>query len=302
MRKQSELKECDVSFTINGEMFYNILNYAKDLDTDIPIFFYDDRIEIKLMDSTKSSYAKVVIGKDSVMDYNIKKKRAVVLNSKIVNEISVSKDTYIDIKLDTSIMKKIQLKFPNNITILSKLVSPSEIHYGYEKIEQNIKSWSEKKDNGAQHFMLNNEILTRICGLGSMQDQLSVSTHENGSLTINNEDDLIERVMNIDPGSVDTNVTNRERTEFEGDLEEEQEFESEQNSYDNLTDSKVVVEFKELDIYLSKQYLQPLLKLKGLGNILLTIYPDNHPIIIDYVPYNDIKVMQTIALRIPDDE
>ena len=44
--KDALLKEWDVSFGINGEVLINILGYINDINTEIPIKFYSDRIFI----------------------------------------------------------------------------------------------------------------------------------------------------------------------------------------------------------------------------------------------------------------
>ncbi len=304
MRKQIELKEWDISFLINGEILTNVLNYAGGLDQDIPIFFYEDRISIKVLDPTKASYATVDISKESVMDYQIKKPRAVILNWHITSEITsfVVKDSFVEVKLDTITMKKIQFKM-GAVTILSKLLAPTEIHYGYEKLEGKMKAWMDKNVNVTQNFIISTEVLSKICTLGakgkSGSEVVSVVTHEDGTLTIVSEDGQSQRVMRIDPAS----GVAAKREDFEGgELGEEfveelgEEFEGDEVGKD------VTTEFQELDIMLERSYLEPLMKLKGMGNISISILPGGLPLVINYIPYSDIKVLQTIALRIEQDD
>lgn len=301
MRKQIELKEWDISFLISGDILTNILNYAGDLDQDIPVFFYEDRISIKVLDPTKSSYAVVEISKDSVMEYLIKKPRAVVLNSHITGEVAsfVSKDSYVEVKLDTMIMKKIQFKL-GAVTILSKLLAPTEIHYGYDKLESKMKVWMDKNVNLTQNFVINTEVLSKICTLGargkSGSEIVSVITHEDGTLTIVSEDGQSERIMRIDPKFLENVGTGIKREEFEG---------GEESDVDELgvpEDNTEKTGFEEIEIMLERAYLEPLMKLKGLGNISISILPGGLPLVVNYIPYNDIKVLQTIALRIEADD
>lgn len=349
------LKEWDVSFGINGEVLANILGFTTDINTDIPMKFYQDKIFIHLKSPDNIQYAEVEISSSDVLDYkpglegdpNRKDAKIIVKGPDgdykpvlidikgTLDEITpfAQKDDIIIIRIDTFYYKRIEFHCPGNVVIWAQLVDPSTVMKSIEKLPEIIRRVRNDPSIKKASAIIEPATFARICAIGGkggkkrdIDERIFIELDKEDGLYITSGDKLKGRFfelkpigMGIDsPGGAPDQVYNTELMDIDGmgEIEGMEEF-----GYAPRGDSgnKDRVEKKRPDqktqldqllglevdstqyVYLSKEFMVPFSKLKGLSPIVIEVRTDK-PIVLQQKPYNGITALLTVAPRIENEE
>lgn len=330
-RKGQPLENWDISFFMNGEVLVNILSYVNMLDYEIPTFFYKDKIRIQCIDTTKVSYTRIDIPNDNLLEYKICDKNdekpnddvplSVIIDGRIISEIApfVGKDNYVEVKIDTKHRRSIQLTVLG-LTVITRLIAEQKNKGGIErfnKMDSIIKSFETVP--GKVSYVVGTQVLNNICNLGATKSDKKGGNHitvsSNGQvLTVTSSSDLTDRILKVDQ-SVEYQEMNKGSDMSEGITEED----NVDGEFDNTTDETIedfpgledtvlqvttesdVQQEVETSVMLDRDYLEPLLKLKGLGALILELIRDR-PLQVHYTPYNNIKVFLMVSPRLETDD
>lgn len=186
--KESLLKEWDVSFGINGEVLLNILSFMNDINAEIPIKFYPDRIFMHQKSSDNIQYAELEISSQDVMDYkptlegdpNRKDAKSIfkgpdgdfkgiLVDMKgTVEEIQsfAQKDDVIVIRVDTTYYKRIEFHCPGNVVIWAQLLEPTALIKSLEKLPETIRRVRNNTDIKKASVIIEPQTFNRICNIG----------------------------------------------------------------------------------------------------------------------------------------
>lgn len=352
------LKEYDISFGINGEVLANILGFVTDINTDIPIKFYKDKIFIHLKSPDNIQYAEVEISSSDVLDYrpgldgDPERKDAkmvvkgadgdckpVLIDIKgTLDEITsfVQKDDIIVVRIDTFYYKRVEFHCPGNVVIWAQLVDPSAVMKSIEKLPEIIRRVRNDPNIKKASAIIEPATFARICAIGGkggkkrdIDERIFIELDKQDGLYITSGDRLKGRFFELRPMGMDISsglegegVTDKIYNAGLMDIEGMGEIEGmEEFGYALRGDSgkKETVEKKRSDqkvqldqllgfevdstqyVYLSKEYLVPFMKLKGLSPIVIEVRTDK-PIVLNQKPYNGISALLTVAPRIESED
>ena len=350
------LKEYDVSFGINGEVLANILGFVTDINTDIPMKFYKDKIFIHLKSPDNIQYAEIEISSSDVLDYkpglegDPERKDAkmvvkgsdgdykpVLIDTKgTLEEITsfAQKDDIIVIRIDTFYYKRIEFHCPGNVVIWAQLVDPTIVMKSIEKLPEIIRRVRNDPKIAKASAIIEPATFARICAIGGkgekkrdIDQRIFIELDKKDGLYITSGDKLKGRFFELRPMGIDMDssdievpdkIYNAELMNIEGmeELERTEEFgyapridssnkdKPEKKRSDQRTQLDQLLGF-EVDsteyVYLSKEYMIPFTKLKGLSPIVIEVRTDK-PIVLEQKPYNGIKALLTVAPRIENEE
>ncbi len=186
--KESLLKEWDVSFGINGEVLLNVLSFMNDINAEIPIKFYPDKIFMHQKSPDNIQYAELEISSQDVMDYkpnlegdpNRKDAKSifkgpegdfkgVLVDMKgTVEEIQsfAQKDDIITIRIDTTYYKRIEFHCPSNVVIWAQLLEPTALIKSLEKLPETIRRVRNNPDIKKASVIIEPQTFNRICNMG----------------------------------------------------------------------------------------------------------------------------------------
>lgn len=357
--RDQTLKEWDVSFGINGEILSNILGFVTDINTDIPIKFYKDKIFIHLKSPDNIQYAEIEIGSSDVLDYRpgldgdpdrkdaksvIKGPepdgdyKAILVDSKgLIDEITpfAQKDDIIIIRIDTSYYKRIEFHCPGSVVIWAQLIDPSSIMKSIEKLPEIIRRVRSDTKIKKASAIIEPATFAKICAMGGkggkkrdIDERIFIELDKQDGLYITSGDKLKGRFFELKPLEIGMNAPENPDATYEAALMETddsggmegldgmEEFgyaprgDSGDKSKDvrKRTDQKTQLDQllgMEVDstqyVYLSKEFLMPFAKLKGLAPIVIEIRTDK-PIVLQQKPFNGITALLTVAPRIESEE
>lgn len=351
------LKEYDISFGINGEVLANILGFVTDINTDIPMKFYQDRIFIHLKSPDNIQYAEVEISSSDVLDYrpglegdpSRKDAKMVVKGTDgdykpvlidikgTLDEITsfAQKDDIIVVRIDTFFYKRIEFHCPGNIVIWAQLVDPTTVMKSIEKLPDIIKRVRNDPNIKKASAIIEPATFARICAIGGkggkkrdIDERIFIELDKEDGLYITSGDKLKGRFFELKPmgmgapsdmeGGIPDQIYNAELI----DTEEVEEIEgmgefgyapradsgNKERTEKKRTDQKTQLDQLlglEVDgtqyVYLSKEFLMPFTKLKGLSPIVLEVRTDK-PIVLQQKPYNGITALLTVAPRIESED
>lgn len=350
------LKEWDVSFGINGEVLANILGFVTDINTDIPIKFYQDKIFIHLKSPDNIQYAEVEISSSDVLDYkpgldgDPERKDAkmvvkgpdgdykpVLIDIKgTLDEITsfVQKDDIIIVRIDTSYYKRVEFHCPGNVVIWAQLVDPTTVMKSIEKLPEIIRRVRNDPNIKKASAIIEPATFGRICALGGkgekkrdIDQRIFIELDKEDGLYITSGDKLKGRFFELKPmgmgidsdgGGHPDQIYNAEPMDIEGmgEIEGMEEFgyalrgdsgnkdKAEKKRPDQRAqlDQLLGLEVDSTQyVYLSKEFLMPITKLKGLSPIVIEVRTDK-PIVLQQKPFNGITALLTVAPRIENEE
>ncbi len=352
------LKEYDISFGINGEVLANILGFVTDINTDIPMKFYQDKIFIHLKSPDNIQYAEVEISSSDVLDYkpglegdpnrkdakNIIKGtdgdyKPVLIDIKgTLDEITsfVQKDDIIIIRIDTFYYKRVEFHCPGNVVIWAQLVDPATVMKSIEKLPEIIRRVRNDPNIKKASAIIEPATFGRICAIGGkggkkrdIDERIFIELDREDGLYITSGDKLKGRFFELKPmgmglessgleGGGPDQVYNAELVDMEGmgdidALEEEFGYAPRAGSGNkDKAEKKRPDQKAQLDqllglevdstqyVYLSKEFLAPFAKLKGLSPIVLEVRTDK-PIVLQQKPFNGITALLTVAPRVENE-
>ena len=351
------LKEYDISFGINGEVLANILGFVTDINTDIPMKFYEDKIFIHLKSPDNIQYAEIEISSSDVLDYkpglegDPERKDAkiivkgadgdykpVLVDIKgTLEEITsfAQKDDIIIIRIDTFYYKRIEFHCPGNVVIWAQLVDPTTIMKSIEKLPDIIRRVRSDPKIAKASAIIEPATFARICAIGGkgekkrdIDQRIFIELDKKDGLYITSGDKLKGRFFELRPMGIGMDssdieggpdqIYNAELMDIEGtgEIEGMEEFgyapRTDSSSKDK-TEKKRSDQRTQLDqllgievdstqyVYLSKEFMLPFSKLKGLSPIVIEVRTDK-PIILEQKPYNGIKALLSIAPRIENED
>lgn len=187
--KDSLLKEWDVSFGVNGEVLINILSFMGDINAEIPMKFYADRIFMHQKSSDNIQYAELEISSQDVIDYkpnlvgdpNRKDAKSIMKDISgdifkgilidikgTVEELSsfAQKDDIITIRVDTTYYKRVEFHCPGNVVIWAQLLEPTALIKSLEKLPDVIRRVRNNPDIKKASVIIEPQTFNRICNIG----------------------------------------------------------------------------------------------------------------------------------------
>ncbi len=225
--KDSLLKEWDVSFGINGEVLINILGFMNDINAEIPLKFYKDRIFTHQKSTDNVQYAEVEINSQDIMDYlphidgdpNRKDAKSVFKHPDgdykgilvdvkgTVEEIQsfAQKDDIINVRVDTGYYKRIEFHCPGNVTIWAQLLEPTALLKSLEKLPDTIKKVRNNPDIKKASVIIEPATFTRICNIGGkgkkrdIDERVFIELDKKDGLFISSGDKLKGRIFALKP-------------------------------------------------------------------------------------------------------
>ncbi len=356
--RDQTLKEWDVSFAINGEVLTNILGFVTDINTDMPVKFYKDRIFINLKSPDNIQYAEIDISSSDVMDYkpgldgepNRKDAKSIIKGSEgdykpilidtkgTLDEIAsfAQKDDIIIVRIDTAHFKKIEFHCPGNMVIWAQLMDPTSLMKSLEKLPEIIRNVRNNPNIKKASAIIEPATFGRICNIGGkggkkrdIDERIFIELDREDGLYITSGDRLKGRYFELRPtdvgtsmGDLDTppdqiyNEALMEIDEMSAAMEGSDEFgyaPGRDGGNKNRPEKKRPDQKTQLDqllgidvdstqfVYLSKEFIMPFTKLKGLSPIVIEVRTDK-PIVLEQKPYNGITALLTVAPRIESEE
>lgn len=362
--RDQTLKEWDVSFAINGEVLTNILGFVTDINTDLPVKFYKDRLFINLKSPDNIQYAEVNISSSDVMDYkpglegdpNRKDAKNIVKGSDgdykpvlidvkgTLDEIApfAQKDDIIIIRIDTTFYKRIEFHCPGNVVIWAQLMDPTSVMKNIEKLPEIIRSVRNNPNIKKASAIIEPATFARICAIGGkggkkrdIDERIFIELDREDGLYITSGDRLKGRYFELRPTDVGESMAGLDggppdqiyneammgTEEMGGDIgsgspEEMEEFgyapgkdtgEKRPRQEKKKSDQTQLDQLLGIDVdstqyvYLSKEYILPFTKLKGLSPIVIEVRTDK-PIVLEQKPFNGITALLTVAPRIESEE
>ena len=351
------LKEYDVSFGINGEVLANILGFVTDINTDIPMKFYKDKIFIHLKSPDNIQYAEIEISSSDVLDYkpgldgDPERKDAkgivkgtgedgdykpVLIDTKgTLDEIAsfAQKDDIIVVRIDTFYYKRVEFHCPGSMVIWAQLVDPTAVMKSIEKLPDIIRRVRSDPKIAKASAIIEPATFARICAIGGkggkkrdIDERIFIELDKKDGLYITSGDKLKGRFFELKPTGIDMDssdigtpdqIYNAESMDVEGmgEIEGMEEFgyapradgskdKQEKKKPDQRTqlDQLLGIEVDSTQyVYLSKEFMLPFAKLKGLSPIVIEVRTDK-PIILEQKPFNGIKALLSIAPRIENED
>ena len=352
------LKEWDVSFGINGEVLANILGFVTDINTDIPMKFYKDKIFIHLKSPDNIQYAEIEISSSDVLDYkpgldgdpDRKDAKTIVKGAKgtdedykpvlidtkgTLEEITsfAQKDDIIVVRIDTFYYKRIEFHCPGNVVIWAQLVDPTTVMKSIEKLPEIIRRVRNDPKIAKASVIIEPATFARICAIGGkgekkrdIDQRIFIELDKKDGLYITSGDKLKGRFFELKPTGIGIDssdiglpdqIYNAELMDVEGmgEIEGMEQFgyapradgskdKPEKKKSDQRTqlDQLLGIEVDSTQyVYLSKEFMLPFTKLKGLSPIVIEVRTDK-PIILEQKPYNGIEALLSIAPRIENED
>lgn len=352
--REQILKEYDISFGINGEILSNIMSFISDINTDVPIKFYKDKILIQLKSPDNIQYAEIEISHSDVLDYrpNIegdpgrKDAKSIMKGSEgefkgilidirgTVDEITsfAQKDDIIVVRIDSSYYKRVEFHCPGNVVIWAQLMDPSAALKAVEKLPEIIKGVRSNPNIKKASAIIEPATFQRICSIGGkggskkrdIDERIFIELDKKDGLYITSGDKLKGRIFELKPMEVGMSAVSEtgdvSGAIYGGGMDEMMEEMGGMEGYEFAPghDDKKKSDKKKSDkapmdqllgmevestqyIYLSKEFMAPFAKLKGLSPIVLEVRTDK-PIFLEQRPYNGIRAMLTIAPRIENED
>lgn len=227
------LKEWDISFSINGEVLSNIMSFLSDINTDVLMKFYKDKIFIQLKSPDNIQYAEVEINSSDILDYNpniegeperkdaksVMKDlngedfKCVLIDIKgTLDEVAsfAQKDDLIIIKVDSFYYKRIEFHCPGNVIIWAQLMDPSQALKAVEKLPGIIKGVRENPNIKKAQVIIEPATFNRICSIGGksgekkrdVDERIFIELDKKDGLYITSGDRLKGRLFELKPMEV----------------------------------------------------------------------------------------------------
>lgn len=222
------LKDWDVSFAINGEVLINIIGFITDINTEVPMKFYEDKIFVHLKSPDNIQYAEVEISSSDVLDYrpglngdpNRKDAKSVIKGSDgdykavlidmrgTLDEIETfaQKDDIVIVRIDTAYYKRIEFHCPGNVVIWAQLIDPSSVLKNLEKIPEIIRKVRNNPDIQKASAIIEPATFARICSIGGkggkkrdIDERIFIELDKKDGLYITSGDKLKGRFFELKP-------------------------------------------------------------------------------------------------------
>ncbi len=234
--KESLLKEWDVSFGINGEVLINVLSFMSEINSEIPVKFYPDKIFMHQKSPDNIQYAELEISSQDVMDYkptlegdpNRKDAKSIfkgpdgdfkgiLIDIKgTVEEISSfsQKDDIITIRIDTTYYKRIEFHCPGNVVIWAQLLEPTALIKSLEKLPETIRKVRNNQDIKKASVIIEPQTFNRICNIGKggggkkrdIDERVFIELDKKDGLFISSGDRLKGRFFALKPVDIVTQL------------------------------------------------------------------------------------------------
>jgi len=354
------LKEWDISFGINGEVLSNIMSFLSDINTDVLMKFYKDKILIQLKSPDNIQYAEVEISSSDVLDYSPNTEgaperkdaksvmkgpdgdfKAILVDIKgTMDEIAsfAQKDDLIVVRVDSCYYKRVEFHCPGNVVIWAQLMDPSQVLKAVEKLPGIIKGVRSNLDIKKASAIIEPATFQRICSIGGksggkkrdVDERIFIELDKKDGLYITSGDKLKGRIFELKPMEVGMGAMSGMPGDMPGDMyggstadgmidemmEEMggmEEYDYAPGHEDKKKSEKKKPEKAPMDqllgmdvdstqyIYLSKEFMMPFTKLKGLAPIIIEVRTDK-PIFLEQKPFGGIRVVLTIAPRIENED
>lgn len=229
------LEAWDISFSMNVDVLSRFLSFLSEVNTDIPITFYRDRIVIRQKSSDSVSFTEIEIEVSDVMNYNPElpegknakdsdHKLILIDGGELADEISsyAKGEDLIHIKIDMKKLKKVEFSCNEFKTWVPLLVIPDFVN----KLDFTAKKIRENRNNLAfkgVSMILEPDSFTKICALGGKKKDIEIvleaskkgllvytSSKDSGrSFTIDYEPDIVGDFNSSSLSDTYSNETNK---------------------------------------------------------------------------------------------
>jgi len=185
------LTEWDISFDINVDVLSRFLSFLSDINTDIPIIFYRDRIVIRQKSSDSISFTEIEIEVADVMNYrpglpegkeakDSDHKLVLIDGGELADEISsyAKGEDLINVKIDSKRLKKVEFACNEFKTWVALLVVPDFV----SKLDVTTRKIRENRSNSAfkgASMILEPESFNKICALGGKKKDIEIVLEAN---------------------------------------------------------------------------------------------------------------------------
>jgi len=231
--KDQVLKEYDISFGINGEVLTNVMSFVSDINTDVLMKFYNDKIIVQIKSPDNVQYAEVEISSSDMLDYkpNIEGDparkdaksiikgpdgdfKAILVDIKgTIDEIAsfAQKDDIVVIRIDSAYYKRCEFHCPGNVVIWAQLMDPSQALKTVEKLPGIIKGVRENTNIKKASAILEPATFQRICSIGGksgggkkrdIDERIFIELDKKDGLYITSGDKLKGRIFELKPMEV----------------------------------------------------------------------------------------------------
>ncbi len=226
--KESLLKEWDVSFGINGEVLLNVLSFMSDINSEIPMKFYPDKIFMHQKSPDNIQYAEIDISSQDVMDYKPNlvgdpsrkdaksifkgpegEFKGILIDTKGTMEDIQSfsqKDDIINVRIDTTYYKRIEFHCPGNTVIWAQLIEPTALLKSLEKLPEIIRKVRNNPDIKKASVIIEPQTFNRICNMGGkggkkrdIDERVFIELDKQDGLFISSGDRLKGKIFNLKP-------------------------------------------------------------------------------------------------------
>lgn len=232
------LKEWDISFGINGEVLTNIMSFVSDINTDVLIKFFKDKIMVQLKSPDNIQYAEIEISSSDVLDYkpniegdparkdakSIMKNvdgeefKAILVDIKgTIDEVAsfAQKDDIVIMRIDSAYYKRCEFHCPGNVVIWAQLMDPTAALKTVEKLPGIIKGVRENPNIKKASAILEPATFQRICSIGGksggksgggkkrdIDERIFIELDKKDGLYITSGDKLKGRMFELKPMEV----------------------------------------------------------------------------------------------------
>src|SRR3972149_1793906 len=226
-QKESLLKEWDVSFSINGEVLLNVLSFMNDINTEIPIKFYPDRIFMHQKSADNIQYAELEISSQDVMDYKPNLEgdpnrrdaksilkgpegefKGILVDLKGIEEIQAfaQKDDIIEIRVDTTYYKRIEIHCPSSVIMWAQLLEPTALIKSLERLPETIRRVRNNPEIKKASVIIEPQTFNRICSIGGkggkkrdIDERVFIELDKKDGLFVSSGDRLKGKIFALKP-------------------------------------------------------------------------------------------------------
>lgn len=318
MAKDGSLKKWDVEFVMGVEIFYNILDFLTELNQDVPMTFYKDRILMNIISYDNTQYADVLIPREGLARYDSgihgddNDLKFVVIDMKdLIDEISGNVNTgkLVRVRVDTGYMKRAEFHFGTDDTdllferdgdtiIWTTLMDPGEWRARLAKMPGVIARTRNNPDITKAEIVFEPATFIKIANMGGKGrkdsiDQKFIIQADKDGVIVSSGEKLIGRIFRI-KNPADSEKTMHDTGQF-------LDYSGESDKIDKKSKSKGADKHQLLglttdELHYTKfrrDYMRCFSKLKGLAPIAIEIRTDMPIIFLQKI--NGIECMLSVA-------
>ena len=241
LAKDGTLKKWDIEFVMGAEVFYNITDFLTEVNTDVPMRFFNDRILMNMFSPDNIQYAEVDIPKVVLTRYQYDGDGTeigtdmgtiILVDMKILVEEfknNIGMGSPVKVRVDTRGMKRIEFHFGANEadkdfvgeadTILwARLVDPEEINRKLSGMPEKVKKGRESSGTEKATLVFEPMTFQKLTNLGGKGrgtgsgnvDPRFVMKVDKGGVIVSSGDKMAGRIFRVTDASQTNTMTMEE--------------------------------------------------------------------------------------------